>query len=147
MSIVVGYVRGEQAHKPVERAPSPNQRLVSCVLGDEFNLAVCDLENAPLRNRRTAHVARCVTKEMSLRYNLVDEDDPTGVLFTAVNRWALSEAELHPKLYLPGTGCEVRSLHLRSRLAEGAGIGDEVSGLAELVALRTELKVDALGEA
>lgn len=84
MSIVVGYVRGEQAHKPVERAPSPNQRLVSCVPGDEFNLAVCDLKNAPLRNRRTAHVPRCITKEMSLRYNLVDEDDPTGVLFTAV---------------------------------------------------------------
>jgi hypothetical protein len=63
---------------------------------------------------------------------------------------AVSESQLHPKLDLPGAGCEVRSLHLRSRLAEGTGIGDEVSGLAELdaieqvVALRTELKVDAL---
>src|SRR5208283_922580 len=59
------------------------------------------------------------------------------------------EAQLDPELNLPGAGGQVRTPHLRTGLAKGICVGDEIVGLAELnaveqvVALRPELQVGA----
>ena len=84
MAIMARYVRGEEMHKPVERAPSGNHSLVLGVLGNELNLSVNNLENPPHRDRWPADVPGCVAYEVRFGHDVVPENDPTRVLFTVV---------------------------------------------------------------
>jgi len=85
MTIVVGYVCCEETHEPIERAPSRNLAVILTILGDELNLGVSYFQNAPLRDRGATQVSRCVSEEMWLRGNLVEQDDPTSMALTIVS--------------------------------------------------------------
>lgn len=85
VEIVVGYVCREQTHKLIKSAASSNPSFVLCVLGDELHPLVSDTPNAPIRDRRTPHVPRCIPEKVCFRDYLVEPDDPITMAFTAVS--------------------------------------------------------------
>ncbi len=64
-----------------------------------------------------------------------------------------SEPQLHTKLNLPCAGGLIGAADLSGGLAEGAGVGGQISGLGELdaikqiVGLSAKIESDAFGEA